>query len=139
MILVLKQFPKEKDQIQIFNALILAIKIHIDEKNRLEGQPVIGHVLEVAFRLLDTYNIKDKDILISALLHDSIEDNPVYLAEKRSSILWINKRQTLEDIENIVEYNHRNYKAKKGCKGCEEARNKFRNRLLKELENRKKE
>ena len=96
---IIKIFPKESDQIQIFNGLILAVKTHIDDKNRLEGQPVIGHVLEVATKLLDTYHITDKDLIISGLLHDSIEDNPEYLAHKKT---LLKESPTTNDISNAA-------------------------------------
>lgn len=73
---------KPPEQYKVFNALILAIKVHIDAPNRKEGQPVIGHVIEVAQNIIDTYSIYDTDSIIAALLHDTIEDNPEYLMKR---------------------------------------------------------
>lgn len=97
---ILENIEKEEDQIKIFNALVLAIKVHIDENDRLEGQPVIGHVIEVAQKMMQDYEILDKDLIISGILHDSIEDNALYLAYKKNYILRKGKREN--QLENAA-------------------------------------
>lgn len=59
---------------KILNALELMLDIHSEQKDRLDGKPYIIHPLEVADDLINKYGIEDCDLIISALLHDSIED-----------------------------------------------------------------
>src|SRR6476660_7932942 len=46
-----------------------------------DGQPYINHPLEVASILANTGSVDDLDVLIAALLHDTVEDTGVTTAE----------------------------------------------------------
>ena len=46
-----------------------------------DGQPYINHPLEVASLLATVGGVTDQDVLIAALLHDTVEDTSVSLAE----------------------------------------------------------
>ncbi len=65
------RLPDEAQQ-QINQALLSAVEWHKDQR-RTNG-PYIDHVLRVQIRIISHYGIEDPDILIAALLHDSIED-----------------------------------------------------------------
>ena len=64
---------------RIVPALELMIRLHITQKNRLDGTPYITHPLTVAMTLLDTLDITDPEIIITALLHDTVEDQSLKL------------------------------------------------------------
>ncbi len=97
-------FKSNKEKTHIFNALILATELHIDEEDRLEGQPYLGHVLEVAQILLDEYKITDYKIIVTALLHDSVENNAIKLAKMENFMGNEDneEEQSKEDKEKIT-------------------------------------
>ena len=70
---VIDKFESE-DCEKILNALDLMLFLHCDQKDRIDGNPYIIHPLEVADDLLRKYEINDADLVIGALLHDSVED-----------------------------------------------------------------
>ena len=59
----------------------IAEELHKDQKPRSDGA-YIYHILRVAKRLVEEYGIFDPEIIISAILHDSVEDQASKLAEK---------------------------------------------------------
>lgn len=71
-----------EDSATIEKAMDLMIEVHIDQKDRLDGAPYISHPLEIADDIITKFKIRDKDILIAALLHDSIEDQSHLLSQK---------------------------------------------------------
>lgn len=68
-----------EDQERISDALQLALALHIDQKDRPDG-PYVNHVMRAATRVIDEYGVTDPDLIIAALLHDSIEDQAEKLA-----------------------------------------------------------
>lgn len=98
---VLQKFPKPNDRAQIFNAFNTALDIHIDEKDRLEGQPYFGHALEIAWRLLNDYGTQDPNVIISGLLHDTVENNAFKIAD-RKEMQWFDGSSDKETIENAA-------------------------------------
>ena len=65
---------ESEDCKKILNALDLMLYLHCDQEDRLDGKPYIIHPLEVADDLVNKYDINDADLVIGALLHDSVED-----------------------------------------------------------------
>jgi len=65
---------ESEDREKIFNALDLMLFLHCDQKDRIDGNPYVIHPLEVADDLVNKYEIDDADLVIGALLHDSVED-----------------------------------------------------------------
>ncbi len=101
----LKCFNDEERR-QIESALNLMIKLHINQKSRPDGKPYISHPLEVADDILVKYGVKDKDIIIAALLHDSVEDQSLALARKYIKSKALHSEPDLldkEDIEKILD------------------------------------
>ncbi len=78
---VKNKFEKE-DSKKIFNALDFMLELHCEQEDRIDGNPYIIHPLEVASDLVDKYEIIDADLIIGALLHDSVEDQSLKIAEK---------------------------------------------------------
>ncbi len=59
----------------LLKAASFAAKKHIDQKRKGDtAAPYINHPLEVANLLANKGNVKDTDVLIAAMLHDTIED-----------------------------------------------------------------
>lgn len=60
---------------RLLNAANFAALKHIDQRRKnAAGTPYINHPIEVAEHLARVGNVDDEDILIAALLHDTIED-----------------------------------------------------------------
>lgn len=59
-------------------ALELATELHRDD--RYGREPYINHLLRVAIRIASHYEVRDTDVVIAGLLHDSMEDHPAELA-----------------------------------------------------------
>ena len=63
-------------------AISFAAKKHATQKRKgADEQPYINHVLEVANLLANVGQIEDFDVLIAAVLHDTIEDTTTTEAE----------------------------------------------------------
>ena len=73
------RFGKNDKEI-IVSAVELMITLHSAQKDRLDGKPYIWHTLDVANIVLNEFGVADKDIVIAALLHDSVEDQATRLA-----------------------------------------------------------
>lgn len=76
---------KGDDLFKINKALDLMLEIHLPQNDRSDGNPYVKHPLEVAEKVI---NISDKltpDLVVSALLHDSVEDMPEVLFAKRAN------------------------------------------------------
>ena len=91
-------------------ALYLALEIHGDQKPRPDG-PYIDHILRVSSRLINEYGIKDIELVIAALLHDSVEDQAKKLAllvensdsiSEREKALFFVKNKFGERVAKIV-------------------------------------
>lgn len=68
------------DKIKFQKALDLVLKIHKDQKSRPDGE-YINHILRVALRCI-YFGITKVDTIISALLHDSVEDQKINLCNE---------------------------------------------------------
>jgi (p)ppGpp synthase/HD superfamily hydrolase len=63
----------------IQRAIEFAADAHKDQKRKYSGRPYIEHPLAVA-RMVGRFN-HDNDMIIAALLHDTVEDTPVTLID----------------------------------------------------------
>ena len=63
---------------RIERAIVRATVLHHAQKRRVSGVPYIVHPYSVAFLL--AHYIDDEDVIIAALLHDTLEDVPEYSA-----------------------------------------------------------
>lgn len=71
-----------KGPAKILEAASFAAKKHIDQKRKgALGEPYINHPLEVANLLARVGGVKEHEILIAAVLHDTIEDTDTTEAE----------------------------------------------------------
>ena len=73
---LLKRIPTKKNRNQVENALEFSIKMHHGQK-RKSGLPFVIHCIDVANILID-WNM-DHTTVVSALLHDVVEDTEVKL------------------------------------------------------------
>lgn len=72
-------FPEE-DRTQIEDGLRVAKELHGGDM-RATGEPYMNHILRVTTRILSHYGVRDRDVTIAALLHDTVEDHPRELAD----------------------------------------------------------
>jgi len=75
---LLKRIPTKKDRKQVENALQYSIKMH-EGQVRKSGLPFVSHCIDVANILID-WNM-DHTTVVSALLHDVVEDTEVKLSD----------------------------------------------------------
>jgi (p)ppGpp synthase/HD superfamily hydrolase len=75
------------------------------QEDRIDGNPYIIHPLETASDLLNKYEIIDIDLIIAALLHDSVEDQPRRIIEKFSdgNIEDLGEKETQEKAFSAIE------------------------------------
>ncbi len=70
---------RHADYERITRAMAWAIECHVTQ-TRPDGSPYLLHIADVAGSVLDWYGGLDPDVVAAAFLHDSLEDNPDYLA-----------------------------------------------------------
>jgi len=75
---LLKRIPTKKNRKQVENALQYSIKMH-EGQVRKSGLPFVSHCIDVANILID-WNM-DHTTVLSALLHDVVEDTEVKLSD----------------------------------------------------------
>jgi (p)ppGpp synthase/HD superfamily hydrolase len=64
--------------IAVLRAADAAAKWHVHQRRKgAAGEPYVNHLLEVATLVAEATDGKDPDLVIAALLHDSIEDQEV--------------------------------------------------------------
>lgn len=63
-------------------ALLLMCEVHADQEDRPDGTQYVEHPLRVAQNVLRSLDSPDFEIVASALLHDSVEDQAKKLAAK---------------------------------------------------------
>jgi (p)ppGpp synthase/HD superfamily hydrolase len=83
---------KKKYEEKLFEAFGLTNKLHHDQKPRPDG-PYLNHIFRVTNRIVEEYGIKDPELVIAALLHDSVEDQAKKLAELFASVETISERE----------------------------------------------
>ena len=67
---------------KILDAASFAAKKHKDQKRKgSDGEPYINHPIEVANLLTNVGGVNDPDMIIAALLHDTVEDCGVSFEE----------------------------------------------------------
>jgi (p)ppGpp synthase/HD superfamily hydrolase len=64
---------------RVQDAMVLALEIHKNQRPRPDG-PYLYHILRVINRIVEEYMITDPELVIAALLHDSVEDQAEKLA-----------------------------------------------------------
>ncbi|WP_216900735.1 HD domain-containing protein [Nocardia alni] len=67
---------------QVSAALELAAELHRDDEYGRE--PYLNHLLRVAIRIVSHYEVRDTEVVVAGLLHDSVEDHPRELAGARA-------------------------------------------------------
>ena len=71
-----------QDVERILYALELMVELHLSQATRPDGTPYIEHPLDVASQVFEAMAQKDSDVVVAALLHDAVEDQPDLLAQK---------------------------------------------------------
>ncbi|WP_433040117.1 HD domain-containing protein [Dactylosporangium sp. CS-033363] len=70
--------PPDRDRLAA--ALELAGELH--REDRRVREPYVNHLLRVAIRIMHHYEVSDVDVIVAAVLHDTVEDHPDELADK---------------------------------------------------------
>ena len=61
------------EQTRLRAALDLVARLHSDDRRVRE--PYLNHLLRVATRMVHHYEVRDVDVIVAGLLHDSVEDH----------------------------------------------------------------
>jgi (p)ppGpp synthase/HD superfamily hydrolase len=74
--------PEETARRTIESAVGWSRRLHFPQEDRLEfgADAYVNHPLEVATRLVRDFKVKDTAVIVAALLHDTLEDQPGLLA-----------------------------------------------------------
>lgn len=99
---IFEKFTESKKRKKILSSFELMIELHLDQKENLFWDPFITHPLKVVKNVLH-YWIKDEDLVICALLHDSVEDQCDKLALRSKLISNISNK------ERALDYLSENY------------------------------
>ncbi len=97
-----ESFSKE-DLIEVEKAKELMLKLHLQQKDRADGNPFAKHPIDVASRVLEIYPKPSKELFIAALLHDSVEDKAEVLFTDRANRKFKNKNYNLKIRDEIKE------------------------------------
>lgn len=74
----LRTFNQES-QTRIQDALRLMLLVHDGQDGRFPEEEFAQHPLKVALHLIEVFGVTKPDLIIAALLHDSVEDQPTRL------------------------------------------------------------
>lgn len=86
-----EELSKNKETIE--RALDLMLFAHFSQKDRPDGQPYINHPLDVALHVANEYHIYEPDLIVAALLHDTVED------QAKNILVWGNRK--LDEQESL--------------------------------------
>jgi (p)ppGpp synthase/HD superfamily hydrolase len=67
----------DDDKTEIIHALDLALTVHLEDKRGED--PYSTHFMRVATRIITHFKVTDKNTIVAALLHDTVEDRPLEL------------------------------------------------------------
>jgi len=68
--------------LRLLKAVAFAAEKHKDQRRKdANASPYINHVIAVASILADEGNVTDEDLLVAAILHDTVEDTKTSYAE----------------------------------------------------------
>ncbi|MEV0246490.1 HD domain-containing protein [Nocardia sp. NPDC050712] len=75
---LLLEIAELEDPERLTEALELASRLHAAD--RYGREPYLNHLLRVTIRIISHYEVRDPDLVVAGLLHDSVEDHPRELA-----------------------------------------------------------
>ena len=99
-LLVAERFEND-DLFKVNEALELMLEVHLPQKDRSDGNPYVKHPLEVAEKVMEVSDNLTPDLIVSALLHDSVEDMPEILFAKRANRKFPNREYNLKVNEEV--------------------------------------
>jgi hypothetical protein len=97
--LEIASFPPA-DRETLAGALSLAGELHRDQRRVRE--PYVNHLLRVTIRIICYYHIRDVEVLVAALLHDSVEDQPDKLGGSTEAALETLSRRYGARVAELV-------------------------------------
>ena len=100
-----------EDVIAITRAFSLANVIHMGKfYDNIKSEPYINHTLRVALILANELKIKDRDVIIAAILHDIFEKDYTNTFQESNLVQTIGNK-ALDLILSIRKYNTNNIKS----------------------------
>ena len=94
-----KRFSAD-EQGRLAQALALADRLH--HADRRVREPVMNHLLRVATRIMVHYDVHDAEVVVAALLHDSVEDHGPELGDTTEAALQALADQFTERVAELV-------------------------------------
>jgi len=82
------------DEKRINDAKDLMLFAHFNQNDRPDGQPYINHPLDVAIHIIKEFEVFESDLIVAALLHDTVEDQPQKVIE------WGSQKLEENDLES---------------------------------------
>lgn len=120
-----KQYLIENDLLEmtLAKAASFAAELHTGQHRKGTGEPYIKHPRGV-FKILRDVGVKDRELLVAAYLHDSIEDTPATynMLKKEFSVGVANLvRQVTSDTKEILKQGKEEYLSNKMIKMSDDA------------------
>lgn len=96
------KFSKE-DLKEIKEAMNLMLNLHLQQKDRADGNPFAKHPIEVTKRVLEISDSPSRELVVAAMLHDSVEDKAEALFAQRANRKLADKPYTFKLREETKE------------------------------------
>ena len=96
---------KGEDLDRINEALDFMLKIHLPQKDRVDGKPFASHPLAVAERVMELSD--NPDLVIAALTHDSVEDQSDFIFVERIKRKYPKLNSLNINIDNSLKEKHK--------------------------------
>jgi len=96
---LITEYFTEQEQAKINEALQLMLELHVMQSDRPGGDPYVSHPLKVATDVTQKFQIHDAELVITALMHDAVEDQAKKLA-KMNGQEGDRREAALQEVEN---------------------------------------
>ncbi len=90
---------------KIAEALDFMLKIHLPQKDRVDGQPFASHPLAVAEKVMELSD--NPELVAAALIHDGVEDQPDRIFVERLNRKYPDRDFIHLDIDDRIKEKHR--------------------------------
>ncbi len=96
---------KGENLTKIEAALDFMLKVHLPQKDRVDGEPFASHPLAVAEKVMELSD--NPELIIAALIHDSVEDQPDYIFAERVNRKYPDKQYLQFNIDATSKLRYR--------------------------------
>lgn len=98
---IIKEKFNSEEQEKIDKAIDLMLRLHLNQADRADGQPYAKHLIEVAKKVLEVTDKPKANNIISALLHDAVEDKADELFAIRANRKFLHKKSAFKITDEI--------------------------------------